>query len=110
MNFWRAFGKRTMNLNLDGHVCVVTGGGSGIGRAMARAFAAEGAHVALWDLDGDAATTVAQSLTTPSTRALGVVCDVTDEASVARALAVTMQTLGPTDHVVHAAAIGSGKF
>jgi 2-hydroxycyclohexanecarboxyl-CoA dehydrogenase len=99
-----------MNLNLDGHVCVVTGGASGIGRATARGFAAEGAHVALWDLDGDAATTVAQSIATPSTRALGVACDVTDEASVGRALAVTAQTMGPIDHVVHAAAVGSGKF
>ena len=99
-----------MNLNLDSHVCVVTGGASGIGRATARAFAAEGAHVALWDLDGDAATTVAQSIANSSTRALGVVCDVSDEASVGRALAMTAQTMGPIDHVVHAAAVGSGKF
>lgn len=100
-----------MDLKLAGHVCVITGGASGIGRATAVAFAAEGAKVAVWDVDGEAAKKAAASMVAGAgMRAVGVACDVTDEASVARALAVTTQTLGPIDHLVHAAAIGSGKF
>jgi 2-hydroxycyclohexanecarboxyl-CoA dehydrogenase len=100
-----------MDLKLAGHVCVVTGGASGIGRATALAFAAEGANVAVWDVDGEAAKKAAASMVTgDAKRALGVACDVTDEASVARALAITVDALGPIDHLVHAAATGSGKF
>ncbi len=100
-----------MDLNLGGHVAVITGGASGIGRAAARAFAAEGAHVAIWDLAGDAATTAAEEIAeTFSVRTLGVSVDVGDEASVALALDRTVSGLGSMDHLVHAAAIGSGRF
>jgi 2-hydroxycyclohexanecarboxyl-CoA dehydrogenase len=99
-----------MNLNLSGHVCIVTGGASGIGRATAAAFAAEGTHLAIWDLDGAAAKSAADAIAGASTRAVGVACDVSDEASVNQALATTTEALGPIDHLVHAAAVGSGKF
>src|SRR4051812_47975587 len=87
-----------MDLNLTGRVAVVTGGASGIGRAVARTFAAEGARVAVWDLAPAADAGFAVSV------------DVTDEASVRAAVAATEARLGPVDHLVHAAAVGSGKF
>ena len=101
-----------MNLNLQNHIAVITGAASGIGRATAESFATEGAHIALWDLNQQAATAAADQLAnvSPSTRALPVHCDVSDESSVKRALSQTIDNLGPIDHVVHAAAIGSGKF
>jgi 2-hydroxycyclohexanecarboxyl-CoA dehydrogenase len=99
-----------MDLNLSGRVAVVTGGASGIGRAVASAFAGEGAHVAVWDL-GDAAAAVAQEIGAAfPVRAIGIPADVTDEAAVAAAVERTVAGLGPIDHLVHAAAIGSGKF
>jgi 2-hydroxycyclohexanecarboxyl-CoA dehydrogenase len=100
-----------MDLNLRGRVAVVTGGASGIGRAVALAFAEEGAHVALWDL-GDAGNIASSEIVAghPAVRAIGVPADVADEAAVAAAVERTVAGLGPIDHLVHAAAIGSGKF
>ena len=60
-----------------GQVAVVTGAGSGIGLATARAFAAEGAAVAVLDLYGEAATAAAEQV-----GGLGLACDVTDRAQV----------------------------
>ncbi len=90
-----------MNLNLHDHVAVVTGGASGIGRAVVEAFLAEGCRVAIWDASAKAEEAV---------DALGCRVDITDRAAIAAALRRTEKELGPVDHVVHAAAIGSGKF
>jgi 2-hydroxycyclohexanecarboxyl-CoA dehydrogenase len=99
-----------MDLHLQNHVALVTGGASGIGRATADLFAAEGAHVAVWDL-GDAAGRAAEEIAAKhDRRAVGIAADVTDEAAVRAAAERTAQSLGPIDHLIHAAAIGSGKF
>jgi 2-hydroxycyclohexanecarboxyl-CoA dehydrogenase len=99
-----------MDLHLGGRVAVITGGASGIGRAAALAFAGEGAHVAVWDL-GDAAAAAAHAIgAARPIRTIGLAADVADEAAVAAAVERTVAELGPIDHLVHAAAIGSGKF
>jgi NAD(P)-dependent dehydrogenase (short-subunit alcohol dehydrogenase family) len=99
-----------MDLNLTGHIAVVTGGGSGIGQATGLAFANEGAHVAIWDL-GDKAERAANDIEKRvGVRAIGISVDVVDEPGVCRATERTTELLGPIDHLVHAAAIGSGKF
>ena len=99
-----------MDLNLRGRVAVVTGGASGIGRAIAEGFVAEGAPVALWDASPATAKAAAEISAQHNARTLGLVVDVTDEATVRRAVAETTAQLGPINHLVHAAAIGSGKF
>lgn len=101
---------RTMDLHLQNHVVLITGGASGIGLATARAFASEGSHVAICDLGENAERTSKQLSDEFPIRCIGVAADVTDEAAVRAALARTIEALGPVDHVVHAAAIGSGKF
>jgi rhamnose utilization protein RhaD (predicted bifunctional aldolase and dehydrogenase)/NAD(P)-dependent dehydrogenase (short-subunit alcohol dehydrogenase family) len=76
-------------------IVAVTGGGSGIGAATARAFAAEGAEVAVLDKDPEAARAVAKSI-----QGLAVVCDVADDASVNAAFDAVAAANGGLDILV----------
>jgi len=67
--------------------CLVTGGGRGIGRTIALAFADAGAHVVSGDIDGPAAQAVAEEIVTHGGKALGLTLDVTAPQSVADAVA-----------------------
>ncbi len=98
-----------MELELGGSVAVVTGGASGIGWACARMLAREGCRVSLWDL-AEATGEIAKSLSGEAGSSHGVMVDVSNAAAVETALRETEGTLGPVAHLVHAAAIGSGKF
>lgn len=99
-----------MELELRGHVAIITGGASGIGLACARSLAREGCAIALWDLS-DAVTASAEVLAAEcGTRAVGLRVDVSQLESVAAAATETQTALGPADHLVHAAAIPSGQF
>ncbi len=104
-----------MDLGLRNDVAVIVGGASGIGRAIAAAFLAEGANAAVIDLrflaSGDREVAVPAG-TVPSRAPLAgeFVADVTDYAAVTRAAADIRTRFGKVDHVVFAAAIGSGKF
>jgi 2-hydroxycyclohexanecarboxyl-CoA dehydrogenase len=95
-----------MELGLKDRVAVVTGGASGIGLACARSLAAEGCRVALWDLSAKTAD-VARDL---GSAAFGVKVDICDANAVDEAVKQSEKSLGPIAHLVHAAAIGSGKF
>ena len=85
-------------------VALVTGGGSGIGRATAARLAAEGACVVVADRDGESASAVAASLGSADT-AVAVTADVTDEAAVARALQEAALAFGGVDLVVNNAGL-----
>lgn len=89
-------------MRFDGKVAVVTGAGSGIGEAAARALAAEGASVAVLDIDDSQAKLVAGSLPGP---ARPVVADVADSAAVDRAFAEVEAEVGPVDILVNNAGI-----
>ena len=78
-------------------VAVITGGGSGIGAATAKAMAAQGAEVAILDRDLEAAKAVAKKI---GGKALAVACDVTDAKSVAQAFDQVVQAFGGVDIVV----------
>lgn len=90
-------------MQFDGKSVVITGAGSGIGAAMARAMAAKGARVCVSDLDLDKATAVAQEI-----GGIAVQCDVRDEAAIQRLVAEAAQAHGDVDIYVSNAGLGKG--
>lgn len=91
---------------LQRKIAVVTGGGSGIGEATARAMASEGAVVAVLDRDGKAAEAVAASI-----GGLGLACDVTDAKAVSAAFGTVAAAFGGVDVVVsNAGAAWQGRI
>ena len=91
----------------DGRVALVTGAGSGIGRAAAELFAAEGAAVAVVDLNSEAAEEVAGKITADGGRALAITANVTDNAQVEAAVTATVNSFGRLDAVYNNAGCGS---
>ena len=82
---------------LSGKVALVTGGGSGIGRAAARALAREGARVVVAGRRKDALDETARQIREAGGEALAVAADVTREQDVTQLIAVTVQTFGGLD-------------
>ncbi|HEX4301335.1 MAG TPA: bifunctional aldolase/short-chain dehydrogenase [Rhizomicrobium sp.] len=78
-------------------VCIITGGGSGIGAATAKAMAAEGAEIAILDRDHDMAVKAAKAI---HKNALAIQCDVTDPVSVRAAFDKVVDAFGGVDIVV----------
>jgi NAD(P)-dependent dehydrogenase (short-subunit alcohol dehydrogenase family) len=81
---------------LTGRVAVVTGGGSGIGRGIARGFVAFGAKVAIWERNAETAAEAAQEI-----GGLGITTDVRESAEVDLALERTFAELGPVSILVN---------
>ena len=88
-------------MNLENVAAVVTGGGSGLGRATARALAQRGARVGVIDLDEGAATAVASGID-----GLAIVCDVSDAESAASAVDQVIEQFGVPRILINCAGIG----
>jgi NAD(P)-dependent dehydrogenase (short-subunit alcohol dehydrogenase family) len=91
-------------MRLSGVAAIVTGGGSGLGRATAEALAAKGAQVAVFDLNPAAAEEAAKAI-----GGVAVVGDVADEASAGAAIAKAAAAHGPARVLVNCAGIGVAK-
>src|SRR5439155_324336 len=91
---------------LTRRVAVVTGGGSGIGRAIARRFAAEGAQVAVADLNRESAERVAAEIRADGGTAIGVPTDVGESAQVDALFARVVREWGTVDILANNAGIG----
>lgn len=99
-----------MELGLAGRAVLVTGGASGIGLATARAFAAEGCDVVLWDASPNGAQAAQEIAMRFSVSAAARVVDIVDFPTVQAAADESFQAFPNLEHVVHCAAIGSSKF
>lgn len=90
-----------MNQRFDNQTIIVTGGGGGIGGATCRRFGTEGARVAVFDLNVDAAEKVAAAIRSEGGVAEAFLCDITDRASVNGAVEAAESKLGPIDVLVN---------
>ena len=93
-----------MDLGLTGQAALVVGGASGLGAAIAKAFADEGCRVGVWDVSPSVSAVAAD------VGATGWRVDVTDANAVAAAAGETWTHFGAVRHLVFAVGIGSGKF
>ena len=98
--------EQTSCRRLIGRVALVTGGGQGIGRAIALRLAAEGADVGVNDVSAKAADLVAEEIRSLGRRALPLIADVSDEEAVAGMLAEFLQAFDRLDILVNNAGIG----
>jgi NAD(P)-dependent dehydrogenase (short-subunit alcohol dehydrogenase family) len=96
-----------VNLSFESKVALVTGAASGMGLATARAFAEAGAAVALADVNEDAAQSAVKDLVGTGYKAIGIRCDVADEAQVKAMVERTVSTFGRLDVAFNNAGVQS---
>src|SRR5947209_17237768 len=86
-----------MNLSFENKVALVTGAGSGMGLATAKAFAEAGASVVLADIQEEAVRAAAEHLIADGRKALALRCDVSDDGQVAFMIEQTVSSFGRLD-------------
>jgi NAD(P)-dependent dehydrogenase (short-subunit alcohol dehydrogenase family) len=92
-------------MRFDGKVCLITGAGSGIGRATAIGFARQGGQVAVTDVNGDSAAEVTAEIAAFSGSATSIVADMANAADIDAMVARTVEQFGQLD-VLHNNAFG----
>lgn len=94
---------------MDGQVAIITGAGAGIGKGIAEVFAGAGASVVVSDLDGDSARAVAEGIREAGGVAVGLACNVTDEADRMALARTTVDRFGKITVLANNAGGGGPK-
>ncbi len=94
-----------MTRSLQGRTAVVTGAGSGIGRAIALRLAEDTAKIAIWDINGDGAEETARQIREAGGTAIAITADCSDKAAIRAAAEQTRKELGPIVIAVNNAGI-----
>lgn len=94
-------------MSLTGKVAIVTGGGSGIGRAISLQLARDGAAVSVWDLNGDSAEQTVQLIVAAGGRAIACVGDASSKSDIKRSAQLTREEFGTIAILVNNAGISS---
>jgi NAD(P)-dependent dehydrogenase (short-subunit alcohol dehydrogenase family) len=97
-------------MRMQGKVAIVTGGGSGIGRATALRLAVEGARVACVDVSADAARATQKAIEATGGQALSIAADVTDEHACGRMVEETLARFGRLTTLVNSAGVRPVAF
>ena len=97
------------DFKMTGQVAVVTGGGDGIGKAIAETLAAPGAAVMVSDLKIESASKVADAINQRGGKAAAMACDVTCEEDLAKVISGTVEKFGKLTHLVSNAGGGGPK-
>jgi NAD(P)-dependent dehydrogenase (short-subunit alcohol dehydrogenase family) len=92
---------------LKNQVAIVTGGGKGIGKAIAKRFAQEGAKVAIWEADATAGKETVDEILLEGLAAHSMSCDITDERSILSALTEVLDAYGSPEILVNNAGIAN---
>ncbi len=92
--------------DFQGKTAFITGGAGGFGRAFAKALVAEGANVALADVDERALARAVEELQAPPDRLIGLVCDASDRGSLEQAAGETFRVFGRVHLVFNNAGVG----
>jgi NAD(P)-dependent dehydrogenase (short-subunit alcohol dehydrogenase family) len=91
---------------LEDKIALITGGGAGIGRAIAETFAREGAHVVIADRDGETAQATAEAIIKSNGAATAHQVDVTDTTEVKQLMAAIAEAFGRLDVLINNAGVG----
>jgi len=102
--------RREGSMRFEGKVAVITGGARGLGSAFADAIVAEGAKVALLDVDEAEVGQTADALEKQGFEALGLRCDVRDEHEVEAVVARVAERFGRIDFLINSAALHRRKY
>jgi NAD(P)-dependent dehydrogenase (short-subunit alcohol dehydrogenase family) len=97
-------------MQLEGKVAIVTGAGSGIGRAIAHGLAGEGASIAIADIDGEKGEAVAHEIGATGAHAFGIAIDVSDARQVNAMVEETVKRFGRVDILVNNAGRAARGF
>lgn len=94
-------------MSLEGKVAVVTGGGSGIGRAISLQLAQDGAAISVWDLNSESAEQTVEMIVKAGGRAMACIGDASSKADIARGAEQTRKEFGPISILVNNAGISA---